>query len=95
MVTADISGDLVCGGASDGSCTVWSVKTCREKARLTGHQQKVRIRRVRKLGLILDLGVTASTPETVAAETVAAEPTKIFKAVTASLRYYSVLFCIY
>ncbi|CAM9264942.1 unnamed protein product [Ascophyllum nodosum] len=41
MVTADISGDLVCGGASDGSCTVWSVKTCREKARLTGHQQKV------------------------------------------------------
>lgn len=41
MLTADIHGDLVCGGGSDGSCTIWSVKTSREKARLTGHQQKV------------------------------------------------------
>lgn len=42
MITADIHGDVVCGGASDGSCTVWNLKTCREQARLTGHQQKVR-----------------------------------------------------
>ncbi|CAM9956041.1 unnamed protein product [Ectocarpus fasciculatus] len=41
MITVDIHGDLVCGGASDGSCTVWSLRTCREQARLTGHQQKV------------------------------------------------------
>lgn len=41
IVTVDIHGDLVCGGGSDGSCTVWSLRTCREKARLTGHQQKV------------------------------------------------------
>lgn len=41
MVTVDLHGDLVCGGGSDGSCTVWSLRTCREKARLTGHQQKV------------------------------------------------------
>lgn len=41
MLTADIHGDLVCGGGSDGSCTIWSVNTSRERARLTGHQQKV------------------------------------------------------
>ncbi|CAM9905965.1 unnamed protein product [Ectocarpus sp. 13 AM-2016] len=41
MITVDIHGDLVCGGASDGSCTVWSLRTSREQARLTGHQQKV------------------------------------------------------
>lgn len=41
MITADIHGETVCGGASDGSCTVWNLRTCREQARLTGHQQKV------------------------------------------------------
>ncbi|CAN0227374.1 unnamed protein product [Pylaiella littoralis] len=41
MIAVDIHGDLVCGGASDGSCTVWGLRTCREQARLTGHQQKV------------------------------------------------------
>lgn len=42
MITVDIHADVVCGGASDGSCTVWNLRTCRELARLTGHQQKVR-----------------------------------------------------
>lgn len=42
MLTVDIHGELVCGGASDGSCTVWSLRTGRERARLTGHQQKVK-----------------------------------------------------
>lgn len=41
MIAVDICGELVCGGGSDGSCTVWNAKTGREKARLTGHQQKV------------------------------------------------------
>lgn len=41
MIAVDIHGEVVCGGASDGSCTVWNLRTCREQARLTGHQQKV------------------------------------------------------
>eukprot|EP00903_Cladosiphon_okamuranus_P021611 g19872.t1 len=41
MITADVHAETVCGGASDGSCTVWNLRTCREQARLTGHQQKV------------------------------------------------------
>ncbi|CAM9168847.1 unnamed protein product, partial [Discosporangium mesarthrocarpum] len=41
MMAVSVHGEVAAGGGSDGSCTLWNHRSGREKARLTGHQQKV------------------------------------------------------